>query len=320
MFDQLNGKEHKISITLPADENGLTSRKCPDIKCSGIFKVKFGTGLKGENIACHCPYCGFTGDMGDFNTLDQQKYIESVALQYVQGIVQEELKHWGRQIERSMSGGFLSAKVKVSGHPIPLHIYQEKQIETHVTCEICTLEYAIYGIFAFCPDCGAHNSLQILNKNLELVQKMLTFAATLQDQEMGQRLIENALENTVSSFDGFGRATSAAFCKKATDPEKAKTLSFQNILGAQTNVRTLFGYDIASAVEEGQWEMVNRSFQKRHLISHKMGVIDEDYIKKAKDPTAIIGRKVAIRPDEIIVLTHLLETMGEQFYETVRKL
>lgn len=319
MFSRLDGRENRISITLPEDENGLTSRKCPNQKCNGIFKVKFGTGLKGDDLPCHCPYCGFTGDMGDFNTPEQQKYIESVALRYVQGIIQEDLKRWGRKIERSMSGGFLSAKVKVSGQPIPLQIYQEKQIETHVTCEKCTLEYAIYGVFAFCPDCGSHNSLQILNKNLELVQKILTFAATLPDQEVGQRLIENALENTVSAFDGFGRATCAAFCGKATDPEKAKALSFQNILGAQTNVRTLFGLDIASAVEEGQWETVNRGFQKRHLIAHKMGVIDDDYVKKAKDPAVIIGRKVVVRPDEITEMTQLLATIGKQFYETVSK-
>jgi hypothetical protein len=282
--------------------------------------VKFGTGFKGDNIPCHCPYCGFTGDMSDFNTPEQQKYIESVAIRYVQGIVQDELVRWGRQIEKSMNGRFLSAKVRVSGQPIPLHIYQENQIETHVTCEKCTLEYAIYGVFAFCPDCGSHNSLQILNKNLELVQKILVFAVTLPDQEMEQRLIENALENTVSAFDGFGRATCAAFCGKATDPEKANAISFQNIIRAQTNVRTLFGHDIASAMKEGQWEMVNRSFQKRHLISHKMGVIDDDYIKKAKDPTAIIGRRVIIHPDEIIELTQLLATMGKQFYETVSNL
>ena len=319
MFSRLYGRGQRISITLPEDENGLTSRKCPDEKCKGIFKVKFGTGLKGDDLPCHCPYCGFAGDMGDFNTPEQQKYSELVALRYVQGIVQEDLKHWGREIERSMSGGFLSAKVKVSGQLIPLHIYQEKQIETNVICEKCTLEYAIFGVFAFCPDCGSHNSLQILNKNLELVQKMLAFAATLPDHEMGVRLIENALENAVSAFDGFGRASCTAFCGKATDPEKAKAISFQNISGAQTNVKILFSIDIAAAVDVDQWETVKRNFQKRHLIAHKMGVIDNDYIKKANDPDAIAGRKIVIRPDEITELTQLLVIIGEQFYESVCK-
>ena len=29
--------------------------------------------------------------------------------------------------------------------------------------------YAIYGVFSFCPDCGSHNSLRILRKNIEVI-------------------------------------------------------------------------------------------------------------------------------------------------------
>ena len=43
----------------------------------------------------------------------------------------------------------------------------EKQLETEVVCVNCTLRYSVYGVFAFCPDCGQHNSLQILDKNLD---------------------------------------------------------------------------------------------------------------------------------------------------------
>jgi hypothetical protein len=319
MFKRLQ-TGHRISITLPVDQHGLTSRKCPNEKCNGVFKVKFGTGLNGDDLPCHCPYCGFTGDTSDFNTPEQQKYIEAVALRYVQGVVHQDLVNWGRKLERSMSGGFLSTKVEANGPFIPLHHYQEQQIETFVTCEKCTLEYAIFGVFAFCPDCGSHNSLQILNKNLELVQKLLDYAATLPDQEISYRLIENALENAVSAFDAFGRATCAAFYEKAVDHEKAKEVSFQNISGAQMKIITLFCIDIASAVDPDQWASVKRSFQKRHLIAHKMGVIDNEYIKKANDPAAIAGRKIVIRSDEITELSQLLATIGKQFYVDVSKL
>jgi hypothetical protein len=43
----------------------------------------------------------------------------------------------------------------------------DSERETALTCERCTLQYTIYGVFAFCPDCAAHNSLQILKKNFE---------------------------------------------------------------------------------------------------------------------------------------------------------
>jgi hypothetical protein len=64
--------------------------------------------------------------------------------------------------------------------------------------------YAIYGVFGWCPDCGLHNSLQILTKNLELAKKELLLAKSA-DTELANHLIGDALENVVSAFDGFGR-------------------------------------------------------------------------------------------------------------------
>jgi hypothetical protein len=72
----------KTTITLPADANGFVGRLCPSAPCRGYFKVKFGTGLKGEN-PCLCPYCGHKADHGDFTTPDQKKYIESYAMHLI---------------------------------------------------------------------------------------------------------------------------------------------------------------------------------------------------------------------------------------------
>ena len=62
----------------------------------------------------------------------------------------------------------------------------------------------IYGVFGFCPDCGNHNSIIILRKNLELIEKILAFAGN-DKSELAQMLIADALENCISVFDGFGR-------------------------------------------------------------------------------------------------------------------
>jgi len=63
-----------------------------------------------------------------------------------------------------------------------------------VVCDNCPLRYAIYGVFGWCPACDAHNSLQILLKNLELAGKELALAETV-DNELADHLIGDALEN-----------------------------------------------------------------------------------------------------------------------------
>ena len=62
----------------------------------------------------------------------------------------------------------------------------------------------MYGVFAFCPDCGQHNSLQILEGSFGTVTKLLDLASTA-PEELGRKLVQNALEDCVSAFDGFGR-------------------------------------------------------------------------------------------------------------------
>jgi hypothetical protein len=41
-----------------------------------------------------------------------------------------------------------------------------------------------------------------------------------------------------------------------------------------------------------------------------MGVVDEAYILATQDPTAVVGRKVTISPDEVLSLIGLLRKMG----------
>lgn len=313
MMRNTRGIGNQIRVSLPTDENGLISRECPS--CESAFKIKLGTGLKGDNLPCHCPYCGHKSDMSEFNTAEQIEYAKSVAIKQIMGALQKDLEQWGRELERSTRNSFIKMKVDFKRETHPIQYYREKQLETSVTCEVCTLEYAIYGVFAFCPDCGTHNSIQILNKNMELVEKEIAFAATADDSELSKRLIEDALENAVSAFDGFGRATSSAFASKSSDENQAREISFQNIQNARNRIQTLFGFDFASIISEKEWETVIRCFQKRHLLAHTMGVIDEEYIKKSKDPSAIVGRKIVITQDEVLELTKLLKSIGSNLFE-----
>ncbi len=199
----------------------------------------------------------------------------------------------------------MSFKVK-SGPRHPLHYYREQELETHVQCNNCTLKYAVFGTFGFCPDCGIHNSLQIFEKSIDIVEKTLELANRTDDKELADRLIENALEDCISSFDGFGREMCLINATRTDKSEKAKRISFQNITVASDKVEKLFGYKMQSSISGDDWAKVIRGFQKRHLISHKMGVIDEEYIAKTNDKSAINGRKITITASEVKELASLL--------------
>lgn len=313
MFN-INGD--RMTIPMQPDEDGYTGRECPE--CKAYFKIVFGTGLKGTTH-CVCPYCGHKGDHNQFYTQDQIDYAISVAKNYMVSEVQKMFKNAFKPKPSSRKGLIsIDFKVKTGSLP-PIQFYREAKLETQVECKQCTLKYAVYGVYAYCPDCGIHNSQQILEKNLELAQKELDLAANV-DSELSEYLTNDALENVVSTFDGFGREVCRVFADKSSNPKQAADIRFQNLTGAQNNVQKHFGFDIAGSLTPDEWTAAIRDFQKRHLLAHSSGVIDAEYIKKANDPSAVEGRKVTISTDEVTAQIAIIRKLSAHIIAEMGKL
>jgi hypothetical protein len=302
---------NNIKIPIKPDDDGFIGRECPNPQCEGYFKITPGTGLH-DITSCYCPYCGHFAEQTSFWTKDQIAYVKSYALSKIMDAFRKDLKELEFDIKPKESFGIgFSLKFK-EGSPIPIRYYREKELETKIICDKCTLHYAIYGVFAFCPDCGTHNSKQILYKNLELAEKEIALASN-QEIELAEHLIADALENAVSSFDGFGREACKTHAIISTNPDKAKKVSFQNLFGARQKVQEFFGFDLALGLEPKDLDFAFKCFQKRHLLAHKMGVIDEEYVKATNDPEAVVGRKVSIKPNEVTSLIEVLKKLGSYF-------
>lgn len=308
-MDHLGGLGTSISISIPPDENRFTGRECPQLDCEGYFKIEIGTGLKGDGLPCHCPYCGHAAAHDQFWTKEQIEYARSVAIRRITDAIHKDLEEL--EFDHKPQGAFgigLSLKVE-RGPESRIHYYREKQLETEVICANCTLRYSVYGVFAFCPDCGRHNSIQILDKNLEVVDKMLEMASTA-EEILAERLIENALEDCVSSFDGFGRELCRVHANKARNRAKAEKMNFQNLKVARERCLDLFGIDLCADVEPAKWRGAVVAFQKRHLLAHRLGVVDQGYIDKTGDSRAVVGRKVIVDVDEVKRLATTLNTLA----------
>ena len=314
----IDNLDSQFSISIPPDEDGLIGRECPAPECESYFKIQLGTGLKGENLPCHCPYCGHTAGQDKFFTKAQVEYATSVVLNQVTGALLQDLK--SLEFNHRPRGGFgIGISMKVRGQPTPIRHYREKQLETEVICEQCTLRYMIYGVFGFCPDCREHNSLQILDKNMELVLKMLDMAQSAEG-ELLNRVVENALEDCVSAFDGFGREICRIHAKKSSDPAKAEKVSFQNLDGAKHNFNGLFNLNLSSGLNSDEWKAAVRGFQKRHLLSHTMGVIDDEYVRKSGDIQAVPGRKINVDAEEVRELVRIVGKLAHEASSVLRRM
>jgi hypothetical protein len=196
------------------------------------------------------------------------------------------------------------------GPPLPIRYYREQSLETRVTCDQCTLQYSVFGLFAYCPDCGVHNSFQILQQNLTLTRKQLDLADSLADGDLRRHLIEDALENCVSAFDGFARETCRIRAQRSTDPPQAQSLSFQNLPRAAQRLKALFGIDLAQSVPTTDWQAAHVAFMRRHLLAHKAGVVDQQYLDDTQQPSRLLGRRLAVESGEVRSLADITESLG----------
>ena len=96
-------------------------------------------------------------------------------------------------------------------------------------------------------------------------------------------------------------------------------MSFQNLDSARNSFLDLFGIDLSTAVDPEEWRAAAMAFQKRHLIAHKLGVVDQNYITKTGDTRAVVGRKIVIDAGEVKGLAGIINTLAPHMAEKLQK-
>jgi hypothetical protein len=131
-------------------------------------------------------------------------------------------------IERATSGGLIQIRVEVRDgwRSIPLALYREREVETDITCEACGLEFAVYGVFAACPDCKGMNASTVFHKSMEAASKRLILLDGDLDAEIAEALLSDALVSAVGAFDAVGKELRRRF--PSLLPSRPRNL-FQNI-------------------------------------------------------------------------------------------
>jgi hypothetical protein len=75
-----------------------------------------------------------------------------------------------------------------------------------------------------------------------------------------------------------------------------------------------FSIDFTATASPADWAHVRRAFQKRHLLAHKMGVVDEGYLLETGDSSALLGRKISIATPEVRELVTTLQSLGRELF------
>jgi hypothetical protein len=300
------GDEVRVHVTLPVDDEGMYGRQCPS--CDQYFKLKPGTGLQ-DIITSACPYCEYRSDTGDFATDAQIEYAKSVAVNQVLGPSLRELQRSLKELERKSRGSLIQFKAIGTDIRFPIKYYKEEDLETVVECDNCGLFFAVYGVFASCPDCLRLNPMSIFKNSLEAVRKRLTVLDSIPDTEVElcQCLIADSISAGVSAFDGLGKKLRAHH--PDVFPSRPRNL-FQNLRALEEALSDSLGFDLKKATGESEHQQLNYMFQVRHVWIHNFGEADEDFVKNTASDESVLGAKVVPSRQEVDDFLDVVERLG----------
>ena len=179
-------------------------------------------------------------------------------------------------------------------------------MELKIQCKECNARYAVIGSAFFCPCCG-HNSaeetfgnavkkIEAKINNLDTIKESLLAAVGKDDAEITCRsLIESGLNDCVVALQ---RYCEVSFVKK--EPTiKVRFNAFQNIDAGSDYWKQAIGESYPDWITQDEMKTLNILFQKRHLLAHTEGMVDQKYINNSGDTSYKIGQRIVVKPDDV---------------------
>jgi len=323
----MNGQE--FSVPIKSDENGYFDRQCPSEECKFVFKVDgddWKNIFKDESV--YCPMCRHSAPSDEWATDEQIAHVRKEAINAITHQLHHSLKQSANNFNRrhSRSNDFISISMKVSGNPGRSYVIPASAtevMEQEITCDKCKAKFSVIGSAFFCPCCG-HNSvertfeeamkkIQTKAENIDLIRNALIQAGKKDEAEItAKSLIESCVQDGVTSFQKY--ATSLF---SSNSDIKIPFNIFQKLEEGSALWKKTFGVGFSEVIPADNFSFLKVVFQKRHLLSHNEGIVDEKYLERSNDTSYKIGQRIVITIADIDRLSNCLKALGSSIKASV---
>jgi hypothetical protein len=303
--------EYEMRIPVPPDLEGMIGRECPDKSCSpGYFKMQITADTPKDQF---CPYCRYEGPASDFASSGQIDYATAVVGDEVIEGAFRYLSHAlgvGPSGHRRFGSGAVSVEVSVPPPPRrPLRRPLEEELCRLIRCPVCGSEHKVFGLATWCPSCGNDVLLEHVHEELGVIERVLGALETRRTAlgaRVAARDVENGLEDLVSTFEAVLKHVTRRFLAgKGLTKEQVEDIlsrrvrnSYQSIRQAREIFLSICEFELFEGLQPGAAEDLAAVFEKRHPITHNLGVIDRKYMDRAKS-FASEGREILVTEIEV---------------------
>lgn len=311
----------EIPITVLSDEKGYFDRECPNENCQYTFKVcmeDWKEKVSDEEV--HCPMCGHIDTADKWWTQDQLDSMEEIVASYAMSMISEKLDEAFGGLARSTRHNKFVKIIYKPGRRITFQnnpIGQSEEWEIDITCENCGTRYSVIGSAYFCPCCGHNSAVSAFEESMDSVEKMLASLSEMKQmlttsygrdkaETMCRGLLESSIGDIVSAFQKF------ASCHYDELTGKTSRVNDFQIVDKGSQLfkdATGKGYDEWLSVDE--LKDMNLLFQRRHLIEHNNGMVDQKYIDKSGDNSYAVGQRLVVKGSDPLTLLAIIKKLGK---------
>lgn len=331
MFDdvlkQLN-KLKSVSIPVESDEKGYLDKQCPAEDCEFLFKVKAEDWSRiAQADVVWCPMCRHEAPAKHWHSIAQVEHAKEQALALFKGEIHNALVTGAEKFNsRQTRNSFITMSMKVQGGKVHTTVVPAKAAEEmrmEVQCEVCNTRFSVIGNAFFCPACGhdsvtrnyadALKKIQVKRDNLGVIRQALTESTGKDEAEVTCRsLLESCVLDGVVAFQ--------KFCEELyIDYGKPPFNAFQRLEQGGELWQKAIGAGYGDWLTPDELKGLKVLYQKRHILAHNDGIVDDQYISKSADNAYKVGQRIVVSERDIGELLGYLEKLGTGLETACRK-
>lgn len=307
---------HMVEVPLEADPEGYADKECPAEACLFQFKIlaeDWTNLVRDEEV--FCPSCRHAAPAKSWYTAEQ---IEA-AKQYARGLVVNRINGAMRadaaaSKRRQRLGSFLSITLDVKGgrNAVLVPIAAAEPMRLRTTCDSCGCRYSYVGAAYFCPSCGHNSASHTFQQTLDTIRTAAGLGETLRStlgpdeaEVMIRTLLEKAVQDTVMSFQRL-----AEQLYEARTGVAARRNAFQSLDAGSQLWTAAAGCSFEQLLDVAAMERLLVFYQQRHLLAHRQGIVDTDYVTRSGDATYAVGQRLVIKESAVLEFAGLIERLG----------
>jgi hypothetical protein len=316
--------EDGISIEVPIeiDEKGYFDRRCPADNCGYEFKVHLEDWKQQIETTVHCPMCRMNEAPDQWMTQAQHDVAMEHAKQAVEQMLLGGFAEGADSFNRSQRrNSLIQLSMQVTIPELkdlpPLPSSDAYRIE--IQCEDCRCRFSVLGSAYFCPCCGRSSVERTFVQSILIMRTKTSNARLIRDGltqagkpdaavDIERELIESCVKDSVTDFQCLCDALYAQ--KRPT--EKLKKNVFQRLVDGSDLWRALCGEGYEQWLSAAQLRRLVIFYQRRHLLSHCDGIVDQEYLDKSGDTTYAKGQRIVVSVAEAEEMVALVEELANR--------